>query len=53
VDAAIAAMPAQAERYRAGNKGLLGAFVGAVMKATGGRADGPTVQRLLAARLDA
>jgi glutaminyl-tRNA synthetase len=51
VDAAIAAQPAQVARFREGHAGVLGAFVGAVMKATGGRADGPTVQRLLAERL--
>jgi glutaminyl-tRNA synthetase len=51
VDRAIAAMPDQAARVRAGNAGLLGAFVGAVMKASDGRAHGPTVQRLLRERL--
>jgi glutaminyl-tRNA synthetase len=51
VDAVLAAMPEQVARHRAGQKGVAGAIVGAVMKATGGRADGPTVQRLVAERL--
>ena len=51
VDAALAAMPDAVARHRAGQKGVAGALVGAVMKATGGRADGPTVQRIVAERL--
>ena len=51
VDAALAGMPEQLARHRAGQKGVAGAIVGAVMKATGGRADGPTVQRLVAERM--
>jgi aspartyl-tRNA(Asn)/glutamyl-tRNA(Gln) amidotransferase subunit B len=35
----IAANPAQAEQYRGGKQGLLGFFVGQVMKETGGGAD--------------
>ena len=39
IDEVIAANPGQAEQYRAGKEGLLGFFVGQVMKATGGKAD--------------
>ncbi|HUK44854.1 MAG TPA: Asp-tRNA(Asn)/Glu-tRNA(Gln) amidotransferase subunit GatB [Gaiellaceae bacterium] len=39
IDEVIAANPAQAEQYRGGKEGLLGFFVGQVMKATGGKAD--------------
>ena len=39
IDAVIAANPGQAEQYRAGKEGLLGFFVGQVMKETGGKAD--------------
>ncbi len=39
IDAVIAASPGQVEQYRGGKDGLLGYFVGQVMKETGGRAD--------------
>ena len=39
IDAVIAANPGQAEQYRGGKEGLLGFFVGQVMKETGGKAD--------------
>ena len=39
IDRVIAANAAQAEQYRSGKQGLLGFFVGAVMKETGGKAD--------------
>jgi len=39
IDALIAANPAQAEQFRGGKEGLLGFFVGRVMKETGGKAD--------------
>ncbi len=49
---AVANNPKQAEGYRSGKKGLMGFFVGAVMKATGGRASpdkvNATLERLLA-----
>ncbi|MCA9527536.1 MAG: glutamine--tRNA ligase, partial [Myxococcales bacterium] len=51
VDAVIAASPAQVERYRGGNAGLLGFFIGQVMKATGGRADPAATRALLTERL--
>jgi aspartyl-tRNA(Asn)/glutamyl-tRNA(Gln) amidotransferase subunit B len=48
---AVEKNPKQAEGYRAGKKGLMGFFVGAVMKATGGRAApdkvNATLERLL------
>jgi aspartyl-tRNA(Asn)/glutamyl-tRNA(Gln) amidotransferase subunit B len=39
IDEVIAANPGQAAGYRSGKDGLLGFFVGQVMKATGGKAD--------------
>jgi aspartyl-tRNA(Asn)/glutamyl-tRNA(Gln) amidotransferase subunit B len=39
IDRVVAANAAQADEYRAGKQGLLGFFVGQVMKETGGRAD--------------
>jgi Asp-tRNA(Asn)/Glu-tRNA(Gln) amidotransferase B subunit len=39
IEAVVAANPAQAEQYRTGKEGLLGFFVGQVMKQTGGTAD--------------
>ena len=39
IDEVIAANPGEAEQYRGGKEGLLGFFVGQVMRATGGKAD--------------
>jgi Asp-tRNA(Asn)/Glu-tRNA(Gln) amidotransferase B subunit len=39
IDSVIAANSGQADQYRAGKEGLLGFFVGQVMKQTGGKAD--------------
>ena len=39
IDRIIAANPGQAEQFRGGKQGLLGFFVGQVMKETGGTAD--------------
>jgi aspartyl-tRNA(Asn)/glutamyl-tRNA(Gln) amidotransferase subunit B len=39
IDGVLAANPAEVEQYRGGKQGLLGFFVGQVMKATGGKAD--------------
>jgi len=47
VDRALAAHPAEAERFRAGEAKLQGFFVGVVMRDTGGKADPTVVQRLL------
>jgi aspartyl-tRNA(Asn)/glutamyl-tRNA(Gln) amidotransferase subunit B len=52
VDRILAASPAQVEQYRGGKHGLLGFFVGQVMKETGGSADARAVGELLRARLD-
>lgn len=43
--------PGPAEEVRAGNQKAIGALVGAVMKATGGRADGGEVNRILREKL--
>ena len=51
IDAAIAANPAQAEQYRAGNAKVAGWFVGQVMKATGGKANPKIVNDVLAKKL--
>jgi len=51
VDAVIAANSAQVEQYRGGKEGLLGFFVGQVMKETKGRADPRVVNELVRARL--
>jgi aspartyl-tRNA(Asn)/glutamyl-tRNA(Gln) amidotransferase subunit B len=53
VDAAIAADPEAAEQVRGGNMKAMGPLVGAVMKATQGRADGGEVRRLIMERLSA
>ncbi|RLB64691.1 MAG: Asp-tRNA(Asn)/Glu-tRNA(Gln) amidotransferase GatCAB subunit B, partial [Deltaproteobacteria bacterium] len=47
----VAAHPEQVARYRAGKRGLLGFFVGQVMKATDGRAEPKLASALLAAEL--
>jgi aspartyl-tRNA(Asn)/glutamyl-tRNA(Gln) amidotransferase subunit B len=52
VDAAIAADPAAWARYCDGEDKVAGVFVGAVLKATGGKADGKAVTALLRARRD-
>jgi aspartyl-tRNA(Asn)/glutamyl-tRNA(Gln) amidotransferase subunit B len=51
VDAAVAANPQAADDFRGGKEAALGRLVGAVMKATGGKADPQTVNRLLRERL--
>ncbi|MFN8187507.1 MAG: Asp-tRNA(Asn)/Glu-tRNA(Gln) amidotransferase subunit GatB [Gaiellales bacterium] len=51
IDGVIAANPGQAEAYRGGKEGLLGYFVGQVMKATGGTANAKVVSELLRERL--
>ena len=50
VDEVLAAQPAEWDRYRGGEKKLLGVFVGAVMKKSGGRADPKKVNQLLTTR---
>ncbi|MGH3832585.1 MAG: Asp-tRNA(Asn)/Glu-tRNA(Gln) amidotransferase subunit GatB [Pseudonocardiaceae bacterium] len=50
VDQALAAQPAIAEKIRAGKVAAAGAIVGAVMKATAGKADAQKVRELVLAR---
>jgi aspartyl-tRNA(Asn)/glutamyl-tRNA(Gln) amidotransferase subunit B len=51
VERAIAADPEAAEKLRAGNAKAIGPLIGAVMKETGGRADGGAVTRLIREKL--
>jgi aspartyl-tRNA(Asn)/glutamyl-tRNA(Gln) amidotransferase subunit B len=51
VDAAIAANPQVADKIRGGKTAAAGALVGAVMKETGGRADGARARELILQRL--
>jgi aspartyl-tRNA(Asn)/glutamyl-tRNA(Gln) amidotransferase subunit B len=51
IDAVLAANPGQVEQYRGGKEGLIGFFVGAVMKATGGKADPRVVNDRVRERL--
>jgi aspartyl-tRNA(Asn)/glutamyl-tRNA(Gln) amidotransferase subunit B len=53
VDKAIGENPKAVEQYKAGKAKAIGAIVGAVMRETGGRADGKEVQRLVKERLEA
>ncbi len=53
IDEVLAASPGQVEAYRGGKEGLLGYFVGQVMKATGGDANPKVVSELLRERLRA
>lgn len=52
IDAVLAEHPEQVKAYRGGKQGLLGFFVGEVMKATRGRADPRAVNELVRERLD-
>jgi aspartyl-tRNA(Asn)/glutamyl-tRNA(Gln) amidotransferase subunit B len=51
VDEVLAAHPDEADAYRAGKQGLLGFFVGQVMKRTEGKADAKVVNELLREKL--
>jgi aspartyl-tRNA(Asn)/glutamyl-tRNA(Gln) amidotransferase subunit B len=51
VDQVLAASAAEVERYRAGNKKLMGFFVGQVMKATKGKGNPQIVNELLKKKL--
>ncbi|HYJ80465.1 MAG TPA: glutamine--tRNA ligase/YqeY domain fusion protein, partial [Longimicrobiaceae bacterium] len=51
VDQVLAENAAKAEEYRAGKLGLLGFFVGQVMRKTGGKANPELVKELLESRL--
>jgi glutaminyl-tRNA synthetase len=52
IDALIADNSDKAEAYRGGKQGLMGFFVGQVMRSTGGKADAGLVQELLRERLE-
>jgi aspartyl-tRNA(Asn)/glutamyl-tRNA(Gln) amidotransferase subunit B len=51
IERIIAASPGQAEQFRSGKEGLLGFFVGQVMKETGGKADPRIVNERVRAKL--
>jgi aspartyl-tRNA(Asn)/glutamyl-tRNA(Gln) amidotransferase subunit B len=51
IDEVIAAHPEQAETYRGGKEGVLGFFVGQVMRETQGKADPKVVNQLLREKL--
>jgi aspartyl-tRNA(Asn)/glutamyl-tRNA(Gln) amidotransferase subunit B len=53
IDQVLAANPEQVESYRAGKEGLLGFFVGQVMKQTEGRANPKLVNELVREKLNA
>jgi aspartyl-tRNA(Asn)/glutamyl-tRNA(Gln) amidotransferase subunit B len=53
IDEILAANPGQVESYRSGKEGLLGYFVGQVMKQTQGKADPKAVNELLREKLNA
>jgi len=52
VDQVLAANPGQVASYKAGKTGVLGFFVGQVIKSTGGKANPALVNKLLKERLD-
>lgn len=52
IKAAIEAYPAKAEEYKSGKKGLLGLFMGEVMKRSGGKADPKKTNALLREELE-
>ena len=51
IDRVLAANPGQVEQFRGGKEGLLGFFVGQVMKETGGTADARVVNQRLREKL--
>jgi len=51
IEAVLAKYPAKVAEYKAGKKGLIGLFVGEVMKMSQGKADPKLTNRLLAERL--
>ena len=53
VDRILAANPGQVDQYRGGKEGLLGFFVGQVMKETKGKADARAVNTLVREKLNA
>jgi aspartyl-tRNA(Asn)/glutamyl-tRNA(Gln) amidotransferase subunit B len=53
IDAVLAEWPDKVAEYQAGKKGLIGLFMGEVMKRSGGSADPKTTTTLLRTKLDA
>jgi aspartyl-tRNA(Asn)/glutamyl-tRNA(Gln) amidotransferase subunit B len=53
IEEILAANPGQVEAFRGGKEGLLGFFVGQVMKQTEGKADPKAVNELLREKLKA
>jgi Asp-tRNA(Asn)/Glu-tRNA(Gln) amidotransferase B subunit len=53
IDAILAANPGQVEAYRSGKEGMLGFFVGRVMKETQGKANARVVSQLVRSKLQA
>jgi aspartyl-tRNA(Asn)/glutamyl-tRNA(Gln) amidotransferase subunit B len=49
----LAANPSEVESYRSGKEGLLGFFVGQVMRETKGKADPRVVNELVREKLEA
>jgi glutaminyl-tRNA synthetase len=52
IDEIIAKNPDNVEKFKAGNKKLLGFFVGQVLKTTGGKANPKVVNELVGKRLE-
>ncbi len=52
VHTVLASLPEKVAEYKGGKKGLLGLFVGEVMKASKGKADPKIINKLLASQLD-
>ncbi|MGA9761247.1 MAG: Asp-tRNA(Asn)/Glu-tRNA(Gln) amidotransferase subunit GatB [Gaiellaceae bacterium] len=52
IDRILAANPAQVEQFRGGKEGVLGFFVGQVMKETGGKANARVVSELVRSKLN-
>lgn len=53
IDAALARFPDKVAEYKGGKKGVVGLFMGEVMKLSGGKADPKVTNRLLLEKLDA
>ena len=53
IDAALAKYPDKVEEYKSGKKGLLGMFMGEVMKMSKGKADPKLTNKLLSQKLEA
>lgn len=52
IDEVLALFPEKVEEYKSGKKGLLGMFVGEVMKRSKGKADPKITNQLIASKLD-